>query len=160
MHLPALNQDTIFAALLAATTLYGLVGGSNRVRSLIVSIYVGIVMAETLQSTVAPLTHGIDPNQLELILLGLPVLLFTLPWHNSHAETGSTLLNLLAGLAAGAFLITAGLHVIAPSLSTQVASNSLIATQLGGSYLWFVLAMPLVALAPHFMKSKPKRRHY
>lgn len=159
MHLPALNPDTIIAVVLAAAALYGFVGGTIRVRSLILSIYVGIVVAQTAATMVAPYLKSWGNLGIDLALLGLPVVLFALPPHRSHGHKGNSIVNILTGLAAGAFLVVAALHVIPPSVATQTDNNSLFASNLQGLYIWFVLLMPLVALVPHVMEHRHRRTH-
>ena len=161
MHLPAINTDTVIAAILVAGAVYGLLGGMVRTRSLILSIYVGIVLAETLSSIVAPMVKGLSLDQVNLILLGLPVLLFALPRHRAHAQKGNMLVNLIIGLLGGAFLVVAGLHVLPPSTVTQISNGSSFATILGSNvYIWFVVLMPLAALLPHFLQSRHGRRSH
>jgi hypothetical protein len=160
MHVPALNPDTIIAAIFAAGAVYGLVGGMVRVRSLILSIYVGIVLAETLANVVAPMTKNLGTDQIDLILLGLPVLLFALPRHRAHVQKGNPLVNIATGLLAGVFLIVAGLHVLPPSTVTQLANGSYFVTLLSSLYIWFIVGMPFAALLPHFLQERHRRgRH-
>jgi hypothetical protein len=159
MHLPAFNPDTIIAIVLVAAALYGFIGGTIRVRSLILSVYVGIVLATTAAATVAPYLKSWGTLGIDLALLGLPVILFALPPHRSHGHKGNSIINILTGLAAGAFLVVAALHVMPPSVETQTATNSLFASNLDGLYIWFVIFMPLVALLPHIMEHRHKRTH-
>jgi hypothetical protein len=159
MHLPAINTDTIIAAILVAGAVYGLVGGMVRVRSFVLSIYVGIVLSETLTSIVAPMVKSLGTEQINLILLGLPVLLFALPRHRAHAAKGNMLINIISGLLGGAFLVVAALHVIPPSAVTQFSNGSLFVTILGSNvYIWFIVGMPFVALLPHFWETHHGRR--
>ncbi len=159
MHLPAINTDTIIAATLAAGAVYGLVGGMVRVRSLILSIYVGIVLSQTLSAIVAPSVKALNTDQINLILLGLPILLFALPRSRAHAQKGNMLINLITGLLGGAFLVVAALHVLPPSTVTQASNGSLFVTILGSNdYLWFVVLMPLAALLPYFLQAHRGRR--
>jgi zinc transporter ZupT len=159
MHLPTLNPDTIIAAVLVASALYAFVGGTVRVRSFILATYVGIVLAGT-AATVAPYAKSLGTLGLDLVLLGSPVVLFALPPHHSRGHKGNGIINILMGLAAGAFLVVAALHVIPPSVATQVENNSLFASNLQGFYIWFVILMPLVALIPHIMEHRHKRAHH
>jgi membrane glycosyltransferase len=160
MHLPALNPDTIIAAILAAGALYGALGGMVRVRNLILSIYVGIVLAETLGALVAPMVKSLGTDQIQLILLGIPVILFALPHHRAHVQKGSMLVNLVTGLLSGAFLVVAALHVLPPSTVTQASSGSLFITSLSNLYIWFVIGMPLAALLPHALHGRGRRGHH
>ena len=160
MNLPPLNHDTLFAVLLAGAALYGAIGGSVRIRNLILSIYAGIVMSDTLTSLAAPYAKSLSIYQVSLILLAIPVLLFALPRHKGAKEHGSILVFLLSGLVAGAFLVAAGLHVIPPSEAVKVAGDSIIATELSAVYLWLILAMPLVALLPYMMRSRNSHQRH
>jgi len=158
MHLPAINTDTIIAAILVAGAIYGLVGGMVRIRSFVLSIYVGIVLSETLTSVVAPMVRSLGIEQINLILLGLPVVLFALPRHRAHAAKGNMLINIVSGLLGGAFLVVAALHVIPPSAVTQIANGSLFVTMGSNVYIWFIVGMPFVALLPHFWEMHHGKR--
>jgi len=160
MNLPPLNHDTLFAALLVCAALYGAIGGSLRLRNLILSIYAGIVMSDTLTSMAAPFVKSLSTYQVSLILLAIPVFLFALPRHKGAKERVSVLVALLGGLLAGAFLVAAGLHVIPPSEAVKVASDSFIGSELGGIYIWLILAMPLVALLPYLMRSHSSHQRH
>jgi hypothetical protein len=158
MHLPAINTDTIIAAILAAGAIYGLFGGMVRVRSLILSIYVGIVLSETLSAMVLPMVKALNLEEVNLILLGLPVILFALPRHRAHAQKGNMLINIITGGLGAAFLVVAALHVMPPSTVTQISSGSLFVSIFSSVYIWFVIGMPFAALLPHFLQAHHGRR--
>jgi hypothetical protein len=160
MNVPALNPDLLIAVVLVATTLYGFIGGSARIKALVLSTYMGIVLADTLTNIVSPYVKFLAISQVSLILMLLPILLFAIPKHTGKGHKGNSLVNMLAGLAAGAFVATASLHVIPPSLVTQTASNSIFVTELQGLYIWFVAAMPLVAILPNMISKIGKRNHH
>jgi hypothetical protein len=150
------SPDLVLATLIGAAGVYGLVGGSARLRSLVLATYVGIVLAEVHTNTLLPFLGSLGKDGIALLLLAIPVVVFMVPRHKGHGEKGHPLVNGVVGLAAGAFLVAAGLHVILPSTEAVLAPNSSLATALLPVYTWLVLGMPVVALLPHFWKKSGK----
>jgi hypothetical protein len=62
MQLPTLNVNIIIIAVLLSVSFYGLLAGKQRLRILILSVYVGIVLAEQLGSHVARLPQNAQPH--------------------------------------------------------------------------------------------------
>ena len=54
MQLPSFNINLLIFAILIGMAFYGLMAGKQRLRILILSVYVGIVLAQQLTSQVAP----------------------------------------------------------------------------------------------------------
>src|ERR1044072_9260784 len=97
MQVPVVTPDIIIITLLLLGGVYGVVGGKQRLRLLILSIYVDIVVAEQMGAVVLPHVGGLGPDQLGWILLGLPILVFGLArhGHGSHDSKGSAIANIL-----------------------------------------------------------------
>src|SRR4051812_18126645 len=94
----ALSPNLAVVTVIIGVVLYGLVGGAPRLRSLIFSAYMGIVLAQVLSSSAAPYLAFLPADQVALVLFSLPIALFALFSHRAHEEKGSTTLNLLVGL--------------------------------------------------------------
>jgi uncharacterized membrane protein required for colicin V production len=62
MSLPAINTNIIVIGIIVATGLYGLIGGKQRLRLLILSVYVGIVLAQQFATIVTPMLHMLGPD--------------------------------------------------------------------------------------------------
>jgi|GEM_PF-1039087 len=146
--IPALNTTTVIVAVLAVTTIYGLVAGKQRLRILILSIYVGIVLAEQLASVIAPGLHMLGTSQISWLLLGTPILLFGFfgVTHAKHHAKGSAIANLIVGLLAGCLIIASGIHLLPPSQITGINNSSFLALNLGQCYLFLIGGLPVVVL--------------
>lgn len=158
MHLSAVNPDLVIAAVLAGAALYAAAGGSGRLRSLILSTYVGIVLAGSLGALVSRAVPQLGAESATLGLFGLPVVIMALIHPRAAHPNGSAVANLVFGTATGAFIAAAALHVMPPSSAQQLAGQSFLALQLSGTYLWFVAAMPVVAVLAGAMHHLPRGR--
>lgn len=150
MHLPvpALNPDTLIALLLVAAGLYGAIAGKARLRLFILSIYIGIVLAEQLARVAAPYLKVLDPTQVTLALFAVPIVLFGVlgGHHGKHADKGSIIANILVGLVAGALIVSSGLHLLPVSQLTAIDHDSFIAMQLQQYHLWLAALLPVIVI--------------
>jgi hypothetical protein len=159
MHLPpvpALNTNTIIIATLVVAALYGLMAGKQRLRILILSIYVGIVLSEQMSSVVAPALHSLGPDQVSWLLLGLPILLFGffgVIHGKSHAK-GAAIGNIIVGLLAGALILSSGIHLLPTSEMSSIDNGSFLALSLDQYHIWIVGLLPVVVLLLGFMKGE------
>lgn len=159
MSLPSISSDLIIIATIVAAGLYGVLGGAGRLRNFILSTYAGIVLAETFTAVLQPMSHGLSTYDLSLMLLGAPIIVFILFHRGTHAK-GSGFVNLILGLAAGALVVAAAIHVMPPSDASQLASNSFIATEIQIGALWIIGFMPLAAVLPQLLEHTKKRDHH
>lgn len=157
--MPALNSSIIAIAVILAAGVYGLVAGKQRLRILILSIYVGIVLAGAFDATVAPYLKMLGPDQISLVLLGVPIVIFGFfgVMHAKHHAKGATIANIIVGLLAGCLIVAAALHLFPTSEMTAVDNGSYIATLLQQYYLFFLGGLPVIALLLGFMKSEKGR---
>lgn len=158
MQVPALNTDTIIIATLLAMGLYGLIGGKQRLRILILSVYVGIVVAEQMSGIVTPYLKFLGADQVSWLLLGLPILIFGFVGvvHAKRHSKGSAIANIIVGLLTGALIISSALHLMPTSGMEAVDNGSFLATNLQQFHLWILGLLPVVALILGFMKGKEK----
>jgi len=114
MQLPALNVNTVITAILVTAMLYGLIAGKQRLRILILSVYVGIVLAEQLADIVSSKLSMLSSDQVTGLLLGLPILIFGLAGiaHKKSHDKGTFIANLLVGLFTGALIISSALRLM------------------------------------------------
>ena len=160
MSIPALNSTLIVFGILAAVTLYGAMAGTSRLRTLILSVYVGIVLSNQLTAVIAPYAKSLGSDQISLILYGLPILLFGFSLGKQHGhDRGSTVFALLLGLLTGGLIVSAGLSVIPPSEAQDVINGSFVAMNLSQFHLWLVALLPIVALVGPLFKKKSRSHH-
>ena len=158
MHIPALSPNILIIASIVGGAVYGLVAGKHRLRTLILSVYVGIVLATQLAAVVVSATH----QQVDIVTLGLflaPIVVFGFSGggHGAkHHSQGSVIANLLVGLATGALIAASALKLLPPSEAARIAGDSFIGTELMMFQLWLIGLLPLAALMFGLMKSKEK----
>jgi hypothetical protein len=159
MQVPAFSPDIVIITLLLLGGVYGLVAGKHKLRLFILSIYVGVVLAEQLGAILRPYATMLGPEQIAWILLGLPIVLFGLaPAHHGskHGSKGSAIANILVGLGAGALILSSGLHLLPTSSLSAIDRDSFLAMQLQQYHLWLLGLLPVVALVLSLLKGKEK----
>jgi hypothetical protein len=156
MSLPALNANIVIIAIILALGVYGLIAGKQRLRILILSVYVGIVIAEQLSTLAAPTLHMLGPDQISWLLLGLPIVIFGFVgvMHAKHHAKGAAIANIIVGLLTGALIVSSALHLLPTSEMAAIDNDSFIATNLQQFHLWILGGLPLVALLLGFMKGE------
>jgi hypothetical protein len=154
--MPALNATIIISAILIALGLYGLIGGKQRLRLLILSVYVGIVLAEQLSDLAHSYLKNFGHAQVDWTLLGAPILLFGFVGvvHSKHHSKGSAILNIIVGLLTGALIISSALHLLPTSEMAAIDSDSYLAMILQQYHLWLLGLLPVVALIMGFMRNE------
>ena len=158
MQMPPLNVNIIIIALMLSVMIYGLLAGKQRLRILILSVYVGIVLAQQLASSVAPKLPMLGADQVSWLLLGLPILIFGFVGtaHKKAHAKGAFIVNLIVGLLTGALIVSSALHLLPTSQMSAIDSESFIATNLQQFHLWFLGLLPVAALLMGFMKGDKK----
>jgi hypothetical protein len=128
--------------------LYGLIAGKQRLRILILSVYVGIVLAEQVTDVVAPMIGFMGHDQVAWALLGLPILVFGLAGiaHSKHHEKGAAIANIIVGLLTGALVVSSALHLLPTSAMSAIDDESFLAMVLQQYHLWFLGLLPIIAL--------------
>jgi hypothetical protein len=155
MSIPSINVNIIVIAALLVSALYGMLAGKQRLRILILSVYVGIVLSEQLLDVVAPYLRSFSKDQISWMLLLLPVVIFGLfgVSHGKH-ERGHAIANIIVGFLTGALIISSGLRLLPTSEMSNIDSQSFIAMELQQLHLWILGLLPIVALILGFMKSE------
>jgi hypothetical protein len=152
-----MTPDIIIIAILVLAGIYGLLGGKHRLRLLILSTYVGIVLAQQFASVVHPYVQQLNADQIAWLLLGAPVILFGFARHRKGPHTdhkGSSIANLIVGVMTGALIIASALQVLAPSGLESVRDSSMIAYMIHSYDLWLIGLLPLVAWLLGLLKPK------
>lgn len=160
MQLPALNINIVIITVLVTVSLYGLVAGKQRLRILILSVYVGIVLAQQLAGSVAPNIPMLSHDQVTWLLFGLPILIFGMvgiAYKKDH-DKGAFIANLLVGLFTGALIISSALRLLPVSQMAAIDNESFIANNLQQFHLWILGLLPVAALLFGFMRGQKKSR--
>lgn len=157
--LPALNVNTIIIAVIVFVGLYGVFAGKSRLRILILSVYVGIVLASQTSAVLTPTFHSLGTEEVSLLLFGLPIAIFgLLGAFGNHHRKGSLIANALVGLMTGALIVTGGLHVLPVSQMSAIDNQSYIALNLDQYYLWVIGLCPLMALIMGWFTGERKHK--
>ena len=155
-ELPALNNTVIISAIIVSAGIYGLIAGKQRLRLFILSIYVGIVLADQFASTVSPFLRVLGREQIAWLLLGVPIVIFGFfgVGHKQGHEKGAAIGNVIVGLAAGCLIISSALHAVPTSEMAAIDNSSFIALNLEQYHLFLLGGLPLVALILGAMKGE------
>jgi hypothetical protein len=156
MSLPAINTNIIVIGIIVAMGLYGLIGGKQRLRILILSVYVGIVLAQQFASIVAPMLHMLGPDQVSLGLLGLPIFLFGFfgVLHKKDHAKGAAIANIIIGILTGALIVSSAIQLLPTSEMTAVDTGSFLAMNLQQFHLWILGLLPAIVLLLGLMKGE------
>ena len=159
MQLAAFSPNLVIIAVLLGGAVYGLFGGKHRLRLLILSIYVGIVLADQMTGVVHPFVSSLNADQVTWLLLGLPIILFGFARSHhgrGHEDKGSMIANLLVGLGAGALILSSALHLMATSSLRDMDEASFLAVLLNQYHLWLLGLLPVAAFVLGLFKGKEK----
>jgi hypothetical protein len=156
MQLPVLNSTIILSAALITGGLYGLIAGKQRLRLLILSIYVGIVISGQLTDAIKPYATMLTREQLSWVLLGLPILIFGFfgVVHAKNHAKGATIANIVVGLLTAALITSSVLAALPMSTQSYLKNDSFIAIHLLQFHPWLLGLLPVVALLLGFIKSE------
>jgi len=147
MHIPAVTPNIVIIAVLLAAGVYGGLVGKHRLRIFILSVYVGIVLADQMTAVVRPYAHGLGEDQLGWLLLGLPIVIFgCFPQHHGHGERGSVIANLIVGVLAGALILSSALYALPTSELSAINGDSYFALWLSQFHLWLLGLLPIIVL--------------
>lgn len=160
MQLPALDTNIIISVILLALGVYGVIAGKQRLRILILSVYVGIVLAGQMTSVVRPYLSMLGEDQVTWLLLGAPIVVFGfIGVHKKHHGKGAFIANLLVGLVTGALIISSALRLIPTSQMTAITNDSVVGLFLEQNHLWFLGLLPVIALIMGFMSGEKTSHH-
>jgi hypothetical protein len=155
--IPALDTNIIVIITLVGMGLYGLIAGKQSLRILILSIYVGIVLAEQMAPVIRPLLHMLSAAQISWLLLGLPIVVFGIMGGNfKKGEKGVAIANILVGMLAGGLIISSALHLMPTSDMAATDDASFVAMILQQYHLWLLGLLPIVALILGLIRKREK----
>jgi uncharacterized membrane protein required for colicin V production len=160
MSIPALDSNIIVIAILVVVTLYGAMAGVGRLRTLILSIFVGVVLSEQLSAVAAPHLQIFGNDNVPILLFAAPIILFGFSLGRQHGhDRGSTVAVLLLGLLTGCLIVSAALHVMPASLAQSITDGSFVAMNLSQFHLYLIAGLPLAALVGPLFKKKSRSHH-
>ncbi len=161
--LPHINPsvDLVIFATLAVVVLLGLALGQERLRTFVLTVYLGLVLAYELGGAVAGFVNGhgqsFTPGTIRLILFVAPVLLLAFGRHAKSHGKRSIVMALITSVLLGCLIITSALHLMDPKTSAMYLDSSQIATPLYNLRLVWLGVVPVAVLLG--MIVKPKKGH-
>jgi hypothetical protein len=158
MHLPAYSVNIIITIALVAGAVMGMLGGRGRLRPIIMSIYIGIVLANGYVEAVRPHMFGLTSLQTAWALLTVPVIIFGLFGTIQNVGRGSIFLNLIFGMMTGALLLSVAFMLMPLRDQAQLAGQSIMAYELQQIRPWLIGLMPIAALAVGFHLPHHKKK--
>jgi hypothetical protein len=161
MNFPELNVNIIIISVLLAMAVYGLIAGKQRLRIMILSVYVGIVLSEQLVSAVSPKLAMMGQDQVSWLLFGLPIAIFGIVGiaHKKAHDKGAAIANILVGLFTGALIISSALRLLPTSQMAAIDNDSFLAMNLQQFHLWILGLLPVAALLFGFMRGEHHKNH-
>ncbi len=154
-----LNPNTLIIIVVILIAAYGVALGQGRLRMLVLSTFVGIVLASQLSAEVMKLIPGVAELHIRIALLVLPILIFgLLPGGQKSHNKGNFVLNIIAGVVAGALIVSAVLYVLPPNDLANATSDSLFASGLVNFRL-AILALAPLSLVVGFLARDDRKRH-
>jgi hypothetical protein len=159
MLFPAININIVITVALVAGALMGMLGGRGRLKPVIMSIYIGLVLATNFAEIVQPYL-GLSLVQSSWILLTLPVIFFGAFGTIQNMAKGSLILNLIIGMFTGALLLTCAFMLMPLRDQSALSGDSYMAYELQQLRPWLLGLMPLaVLLLGIHLHHKKKKKH-
>ncbi len=157
-----LSTEVAILSLFFCIIIYGLLLGQNKVKTLALSVYVGIVLSEEL----GPAVHGVIGNyQLagvhftlgvtRMVLFILPLILLEVGRRN-HGRGGQRgmWMTLILCVLTSALIVASGLNLLEPDTLKKVLDNSTLAKSIYELRLWWLAAVPLAVIGESLIKPK------
>ncbi len=137
----------------------GMLGGRGRLRPIIMSIYIGIVLANGYVEAVQPHLFGLTSVQTAWALLTVPVVVFGLFASIQNVGRGSLIVNLLFGMMTGALLLSVAFMMMPTRAQSELVGQSFMAYKLQQARPWLIALMPIAALVVGFRLPHKKKKH-
>ncbi len=162
MGIPNLSIDIIILGVVALVVVYGVLLGHNKLKTFALSVYVGLVLAETLGQSAADAVggrYGLGANAVKLVLFIAPLVLLEIgrkDHSRRRARTGMIMTLVLCVLTA-MLLVSAGMSLLDPDSLGRTLGNSSLATQIYHLRVWWIGLVPLAIIGENFIK--PRDQH-
>ena len=145
MHLPAVSINIVITVALVAGALMGMLGGRGRLKPVIMSVYIGLVLATNFALVIQPYL-GLNTVQTSWILLTLTVIFFGIFGTIQNLGKGSLIFNLIIGMLTGALLLSCAFMLMPLREQSALAGDSYMAYELQSLRPWLLGLMPLAVL--------------
>lgn len=162
MALPAITTDLVILLIIVIAVLYGLLLGHSKLKTFALSVYVGLVLAQTFGQSLfsqAQKHLSISQNTVTLLLFGLPLLLLELgrKERGRRRGQGGMIITLVLCILTAALVISAGLSLLDPDSLKRTLGDSSLAFEIYQFRLWWLAAVPVAVIGENFIK--PRESH-
>lgn len=163
MNFPLINftPDLVIIAVIAVLVAYGLLLGQNKLKTLALSAYVGIVIATEVGPVVAQLVPSssgwLSANVVRLGLFALPLVLLELGRRShSRREHGGMIMTLVLGVLTALLVTASGLALLDDQARAGILGSSWLATTILGLRLWWIGLVPLAVIGESFVRPRER----
>lgn len=154
----SLTTDLVIIAVIVALVAYGLLMGQNKVKTLALSVYVGIVLASELGPVVARMIGGLGEDSAKLILFIAPIVILEIGRKTSaRGQHAGPVMTLVLGLATAGLILSSGLHLLGEELRRDILGGSSLATLVYAARIWWIGGVPLAVVGESLVKSRNER---
>jgi hypothetical protein len=159
-----LTPDVIVIVMIFLLAIYGVVLGQNKIKTLALSVYVGIVVATELGGVASdflvkqPAASSITPGLINLVLFGLPILIleFGRKQHSRGKSHGGMVMTLVLSVLTSALIVSSGMHLISGGTLRSLLDSSIIASSIYRFRLVWIAAVPLAVLGESFIRNRER----
>jgi hypothetical protein len=156
------TPDLIIIVVLVALILYGLLLGRNKIKTLAMSTYVGIVVASQFGQ---PLQHLLSSKNLntggnnvaQLVLFVAPLLLLELGRREHHgrgSRHGGMIMTLVLAVLTAALIIGSGLSLLDAETRHTILGGSAMAAAVYTLRLWWIALVPIAVVGENFIPAR------
>lgn len=166
MGIPQISYtpDIAILAVLGLIVVYGLVLGRSRLKTLALSVYVGLVIAGELGLSLFNFLASrhlfsatLNQTNVTLGLFILPLLMLELGRREHHGrgeQKGGMIMTLILAVLTAALTVSSGLHLFDPSSLKHILTGSTLAATVYRLRLWWIATVPLAVIGENFIRSK------
>jgi hypothetical protein len=148
----SLTTDLVIIAIIIALVAYGLLVGQNKLKTLALSVYVGIVLAGELGPIVARMV-SLSEDSAKLILFIAPIVILEIGRKTkARGQHVGPVMTLILGLATAGLAISSGLHLLGEDTRKDILSDSSLATLIYAARLWWIAGVPLAVVGESLLK--------
>lgn len=155
------TPDLVIFAVFSLAIIYGLVLGHNKIKTFALSVYVGIVLAETFGASLQAwlsaqrwdLNGALSESVVSIILFVLPLVLLEIGKirHGRSKARGGTVMTILICLATACLLIASGLELLEAATREVATGQSWLAFYIYKYRTWFVAAVPVAIITENLI---------
>jgi len=156
------TPDIIILIILGTLIAYGILLGRNKVKTLALSVYVGIVISSELGGRIADFLnkqHGshYPVNAVELTLFVLPLIILELGRHEPHhrgGHRGGLAMTMVLVLLTAALIVSSGLKLLDQNTLHHILVNSALANAIFTLRLWWIGLVPIAVIGENFIRPR------